>query len=204
MNKLTDFAKQAGDMAQDLAKQAGEMAKTAGEKAGDMIEVTKIKSEIRDEEKKIANLKGNIGEVIVKLVAEGADAPSEVQVMCADIEAALKVIEEKKALMESLGTSDEAVVEEAVYQAMAEIDKEDEMAKELSNEAGEVTISKTAAEKIAKMDAELAKEAAEVEAEVEVEAVIEDIVEEAVEVIEVTEKPNFAAEMSFTTKKDEE
>ena len=70
MDKLTDFAKNAGDAAQDIAKNAGdkaqELAKAAQEKAAYMKELQRLKSSIKEQEGVIAMTKMAIAEAVLE------------------------------------------------------------------------------------------------------------------------------------------
>lgn len=70
MDKLTDFAKNAGDAAQDFAKNAGdkaqELAKAAQEKAAYMKELQRLKSSIKEQEGIITMTKMAIAEAVLE------------------------------------------------------------------------------------------------------------------------------------------
>lgn len=125
MDKLTDFAKNAGDAAQDFAKNAGdkaqELAKAAQEKAAYMKELQRLKTSIKEQEGIVTMTKLAIAEAVL----ENRDLYDNeaVKALCERFDGANEQIAGLKGQIEALRASaKDPEMEQEVTKAIEEID----------------------------------------------------------------------------------
>ena len=88
LDKLSDIAKSAGDLATDAAKNVGNLAKNAGGKANSALEIGKLNQKIKTEKNNIENEYTKIGAYYYAKHAAGETLEAGAEEYCAVIDAA--------------------------------------------------------------------------------------------------------------------
>ena len=91
------------------------VTKNAAAGAGDMIEITKLKAKIGEENKRIENLKTQIGDFYWQQAAAGQQLATEAADLAAQIQAALSQIDSYNAEIASIKAPDEFAAPTAAY-----------------------------------------------------------------------------------------
>lgn len=144
--RLSAMAKAASSkasvLARDAADKASELAKTAADKASTAIEVSKLNSQIRNENDRIAMAKSQMGHLIWERFSAGEALDAELQSQCQKIVVALCNIDALNDQIEALKAEDnqpEAAEAEIVEEVEATEEIEDEIVVEIFDEEEEAS-----------------------------------------------------------------
>jgi|GEM_PF-1822350 len=99
---MAGFFDKVGAAAKSAATMTGELAKDAVEKGQDMVEITKINSNIKDEEKQIEEAQKSIGEIIFKRFTNNDEIDEQLREICDGINARIATIDGLKAEIERI------------------------------------------------------------------------------------------------------
>ena len=145
--RLSAMAKAASSkasvLARDAADKASELAKTAADKASTAIEVSKLNSQIRNENDRIAMAKSQMGHLIWERFSAGEALDAELQSQCQKIVVALCNIDALNDQIEALKAEDNqsetAAEAEIVEEVEATEEIEDEIVVEIFDEEEEAS-----------------------------------------------------------------